>query len=361
MLVSDSGPVSWVQAAIQPWIDDPARDTTQLERWLCGRDFPPVGPEEEPYIWLLRAIPRGAARPSFETELTRSAVALVERASELRETPEGEQVLYNLLGLCAGLRGRDYLARPLLRLLETGALDGLSYRFNPLNSMLLPALTYNQRDNTLQGVWEAMVRGAPHPVLGGNPSDAFEGIVHMPPSESGRGTPAREAIGFGLTHLLRFFDSRPNRVPLLRRAFDRVESRYPDYHWRLEWIRFSDRYGWPRWTDVALPDLAVSVGDQRYVTWCHVIELLKAQFEQVETLQQWAQGRFCEIHLPPNQLAFYVKVAATSEKYRRNCSRGGEDVEKGIISAICEELKYNQAAQRVQQANAKAAFGATCA
>ena len=358
----DQGPAAWMESAIRPWVEDPNRDHAQLMRWLSGSDLPPVGHDEEPYVWLLRAIPRGAERPRFEARLAECAGQLLEEAGQFRLTSEGEKILYNLLALCAGLRGRDHLAAPLLRVLHEDQLDSVYYGVHPLNSLLRPALIYNQRDNTLQPVWESLLRGTPHKILGGNAPDGFQGILYMPPSEAERGSPAVEAIGEALTRIVAYFETRPNKVKLLREFIDRVQTRYPGHGWELEIIGFSDRYGWPRWTDVALPSLNIRSGENQFVTWLHVVNLLQKPF-QVETLRQWAEGRICEIRLPQERHAFYLTVCKSVEKYRRKTSDGGENAERGIVSAYSEELRLHfkkyashegqNAAEGVQRDNAR--------
>ena len=353
MLKYEVGPVGWVASSVLPWLDDGTRDVAQLLRWLSGYDLPPVGQDEEPYLWLLRALPRGATRPKFESALTASTAKLLQRVAEFRWIADGERLLYNLLNLSAGLRGRDELAAPLLDVLKKDLLHGLAYDGLSLDSVLLTALIYNQQDETLQPVWEAMAQGTPHPILGGSPLDAFHGTVYMPPCVGSEGRPAVYAIGFALTSLIRFLGDQPENVIPLRAYIERLQSRYPGHDWALELIRFSDRYGWPRWTDVALPDLAVSLGDGRYLVWCRTGQLLVEQFD-IEQVAVCLNGRAWEVIVSDSRIGTYQKIAMTAEKYRRSATFGGEHAESGIVSTTWQVLQQFFGREELHKAEAAA-------
>src|SRR5664280_1906722 len=118
MRVTPDNPSGWMQSLLIPWLENPARDERQLVRWLQGLDLPPVDPNEEPYLWILRGLPPGGDLPEFEEKLAESIARLVGSAPDVRLLADDpDMVVFNLLELCSRLRCENTLASP-LRLLH---------------------------------------------------------------------------------------------------------------------------------------------------------------------------------------------------------------------------------------------------
>jgi hypothetical protein len=330
-------PVGWVSAILLPWLDRRDRNLADLEGWLRESGLPPVGHADEPYLWLLRALPLGADRPRYESEMARSAADLIDSiASRQRGAEVTDRQLYNLLLLSAGLRGRETLGESLLRFLASGMVAGREYNGSPLGDALCSALIANQPDNRLESVWRSMCEGQPHPVLGGTRHDGFEGIVHMPPSAAERGKPDLAAISFALTRMASHLATdAAARVPRFRLLLKEVGQRYPAHDWPMEFIRFSDANGWEDWTDVALPDLYVQLADDRFVLWGPVVEVCPPSRRRIR--HSFCKGRIAEVETAGEVEPLIQLVAPTVEKYRTSSSYGGGAAMLGILSSALTE------------------------
>src|SRR6185503_11521173 len=155
----EGDPISWMRELVARWLGDDQAGPGLLVRWLQGYGLPPVGHDEEPYLWLLRGIPPGADRDNVEEAFAnRVAKLLDEKPDETRLGERPDQLLYNLYHLCAGLQRPDELGERLYAVFTRGKLKG-EWRGVDLRYALLGALISNQVDARLLPVWEAMLEG----------------------------------------------------------------------------------------------------------------------------------------------------------------------------------------------------------
>ena len=102
-----------VQQRIRVWLDDRAGQPAVLARWLQRLDLPLPTSHEEPYEVLLRALPHDERRHDAVVTLAGRAAALLDTKPDVERTGvRPEQMLYNLLMLCAGLNEPRQLNRP---------------------------------------------------------------------------------------------------------------------------------------------------------------------------------------------------------------------------------------------------------
>lgn len=230
--------VSWREQAAER-LRGAAEKETILQDWLEGYNLPPLDSYTEGNAWLLEA---AREVPQFAEELAPPAVILLQayRTRSLKsESPE--RLSLNLFYLCAGLRNPSAFWQPLWDLLEDRAIrspeesDVLGrYRGVPVVMAFRAALTENQRDHRLKGVWRLMLgehsdygrHNLPEDAeailsfLKGGPMDGFEGILGLP------GEPNEALLGWALAQMARELDDAPFREKQFAGLLDRVESRF---------------------------------------------------------------------------------------------------------------------------------------
>lgn len=161
----------------------------------------------------------------------------------------------------------------------------------------------------------------------------------MPPSETARGKPALDAIAFALTKMAQHFTpDKSERVPDFRYLLGRVSERYPARQWDRDFVRMSDQCKWPEWTDVALPNLCDALGDNKFLFWWAIFQVL-SRIVILKVKQQLCDGRVFEVVVPQRNARRIERIASPIEHYRRTASDGGNRAEIGILSSALEELK----------------------
>jgi hypothetical protein len=235
------------------WLKKRDWTTDELFRWLEGKELPGVGYDEEPYEWILRALPIADERHEAEQELARR-LSLV-----LRHEPDAKsgitysnEALYNLLSLSAELQCRDVLAEPLYQMYERRALTG-EWRGVSLREPLAAALIYNQVDNRLAPLWERMLEQGDE-FLPGDEQSAFAGILYMPSSAQTRGEPYLGCIGKALGRIATQLEKEKNGQAQFLRLLGWVKSAYPrtEHRWAIDLIKQADENNWTAWAIVRL-------------------------------------------------------------------------------------------------------------
>jgi len=272
-----------MQQLVGSWLEQGDWQQQQLIDWLQGFGLPSARYEDEPFQWLLRGVPLAAERYRAEREFARRAAALLDDQPDVH--PVGRrpnEVLYNLLELCAGLSVADYLADPLYAMFDRQALAG-EWRGIDLRSTLRRALISSQKDNRLEPVWQDMLSGKGHAWLPGDYYDGFEGIRLQPKSADTRGKPDLDAIGRALAAMTKHIESSTDCRIEFRRLVDRVIATYSGRpSWDADLIEQADKNMWPIWAVSALPSLYVrlspehagSAGNVRYLIWNFLIPTL---------------------------------------------------------------------------------------
>jgi len=241
-----------MQQMLSEWLAREAWDSGQLMEWLQGYGLPPVGHDEEPYVWLLRGLPLADERHRAETTLaTRIARVLEDRPDVKRPGRRPDQLLYNLLMLCAGLSCPDQLAEPLEGVLKRSVIkDGLKGEWLgvSLRYALQRALILNQVDGRLLPDWEVLMSGRRHNVLPGGVAEGFEGVRLMPPSASERGSPALNAIGKGLGAMAALLGHDKDRREMFGAVVNRLTETYPGRPtWFFDLLHQAIEHQWGDW------------------------------------------------------------------------------------------------------------------
>lgn len=238
---------------LMSWLGKGDWTIDELLRWLQGKELPAIGYDEEPYVWILRALPLADERHLAERELARRISVFLSQEPEVNQSKNGAaEVLYNLFMLCAELQYRDELANPLYQVFTRRSLKG-KWRGIDLRETLVSALIYNQRDNRLEPVWEHMLRGRDK-FLPGDAYTAFAGILYMPESELTRGEPHLDAIGKALTRMSEYLEPQKNGQVELLRLISWVKDAYPrtQHLWSKDLIEQAHKHNWSDWIIVRL-------------------------------------------------------------------------------------------------------------
>jgi hypothetical protein len=307
-------PLQWMRDLLGSWLNKDEIFVPQLLNWLQGYDLPPIGHHEEPYLWLLRALPTGSKRPEAERSLAQVAQAILQLDPDVN--PQGnrpEQLTYNLLMLSAGLSCPDELAEPLFNIFVREKLSG-TWMGIELRSALRVALTENQIDNRLKPVWEQMVSSQKNLFLLGNDYDGFEGILLMPLSQEQRGEPDIEAIGKALKMLASAMEEEEDRGQDFRFLINRVFEAYPGRPSLQEALVYqADKNNWPYWAVEALPTLCFHAETQLpnaetiFYLWRPLIDVFEGEYRFTEA-QTLCDDQVVIVSLPQETVDFVEQI-----------------------------------------------------
>ncbi len=310
---------------LEAWLSEEGARST-LSDWLRGYELPAVGHAEEPYVWMLRAL--SFSDDSARRELARRAALLLDdgRPHEGLRGRGDEDLLYNLLYLCAGLRCREELSEPLYRVYDFFARDGArafpaDSRYD-LRGALRDALIPNQTDERLRGVWGQMLGGRPHEMLQGGRYAGFDGLIHMPVRESGRYAPAAGEIGRALAKMAEHLEDEKERHESFRRLVERAREAWPRYdRWNEDLLRQAISNDWPTWAFTRLDTLVVSLGAEsdeprHYLMWKIYLPCLEELRVKFEVVGRHLRGEVFEIRASAEAALLLEKVSATIEYIR---------------------------------------------
>lgn len=242
---------------IEEALDHPDEGPERLQRWLQGLDLPPLGSEEEPYIWILRGLSEIEERAQAEQILASWTAEIIDRQPDVE--PIGrfpDRLLYNLFFLAGGLARPGELWEPLLRVYERRALEGSHLGFDHRRN-LVRALSRNQSDARLEEDWRLLARGELVEFLEGATLDGLWAVVLMPHPERGPGYPALDAIGEALDHQVKELEGQPYRRRQFLELCDRIMELHVDRKEQLQlwFVQTAHRLGWPEWAVEGLPSL----------------------------------------------------------------------------------------------------------
>jgi hypothetical protein len=345
-------PVLLLRKVLCAWLGQSAWSPNQILRWLEGYDLPPVGHEDEPHLWLLRGLPLAEDRSRAETILAARIAGVLDKQPDVqRPGTRPDQILYNLLMLCAGLSCPDQLAEPLYAMFKRKQLKGEWVGIDHRSS-LRAALTENQVDNRLQPVWEGMLEGRADDFLGSNAYDGFEGIVLMPRSSNDRGLPALDAIGKALVGMVETLERHENRRSEVRRLLTQVTETYPGHpNWDLTLLSLADGFRWPRWAVECLPRLCFELdpetGSEQTVCalWEPVVNIVDQAYK-LRIKKSFCAGQVLLAVPPKDAFPLINQVALPLEQNRREnpyyTDRSSDAVVAHTLEEIHSQMKREQ-------------------
>lgn len=247
---TEDSPTAMMTAHIERAVESGEGSAELLEQWLQGFDLPPLGMDEEPYVWILRGHAEAVERVQAEKTLASWLAEFFEKKPDVEPVGEfPDRLLFNAFLLTAGLASPDELWEPLLAIYERRELSG-DYLGLDHRSSLRSALSQNQGDARLEPVWRTMATGKETDFLPGNAYNGLEALTMMPDPKKGRGHPALEALGEALTCLVRRLDKQPVvRDSRLKRLLGRLLSRYPGEERKIHahMGQVAKERDWPPW------------------------------------------------------------------------------------------------------------------
>jgi hypothetical protein len=243
-----------MRTIVRNWLASDDWNTTQLIDWFQGYDLPALGHDEEPYLWLVRGIPEADERyPAEKKFASRAAVLLKEQPDVKRPGKRPDQVLYNLLMLCAGLACADELFDPLFEVLERQKTQG-NWRGIDLRTALKAALISNQKDSRLLPVWEDALLDGEQRFLAIDEYEFIDATRLMPPSAAKRGEPAVDAIGKALKIVAKRNEHQEMREEIFASAAKKVIDTYPGRPmWGRDLLLQAVQQEWPKWAIETIP------------------------------------------------------------------------------------------------------------
>jgi hypothetical protein len=202
---------------LHAWLSQSDWKTDELVDFLRGEGImPPSFAQSEPFEWVEYALSNAGERPDFETDLARRLGDLLDREPDVNLCwPRPEQVLFNLLTICASMHRPAQLERPLRRMLDRRALKG-KYDGIDLRGRLREALASNQSNWDLADTWIGMAHGQID-FLPGSRAHGLSAILLMPVDADD--TPPIEAVSAalkGITAWLETHDVGERNRELLR-------------------------------------------------------------------------------------------------------------------------------------------------
>ena len=319
----------------------------QLARWLRGLDLPAVGHDEEPYVWLYRGL-IVIPDPDLRDRVTQAAAQLLTELplSEIGAYGELKQLL-GLLDLCTLLAALDLrvptkLAGPLRALLDPPRFASDAWG-GQLSASLRRALAANQPDVVLQPVWEQMLAGRRHPLLGGGPSAGFEGLRRLASPSGGLSRPNFNAIGLGLKGMADYLEDDPTKAVAFPALIQRAISPWPGHPWDRELILQGDEHYLPLWAVRRLPSLLVSRGPrdggmERFLIWRYILgcamdlETRASPFQCtvcdaplcVTPTHESGEGEVYEIEIDQAGARYIRTIAPILEHFRENTPGSAE-------------------------------------
>src|ERR1051326_8512180 len=104
-----------VRQDLESWLNKDQWTFQELRRWLKGYELPSLGYESEPYVWILRSLPKSAI---YRQKLANRIAKFLEQ-TQAHATPSqdyNDSFFYNLLHVCAGLGCKKELGKQLSKL-----------------------------------------------------------------------------------------------------------------------------------------------------------------------------------------------------------------------------------------------------
>lgn len=318
---SGGSPNAWMRDLLREWLPPNAARPEQLADWLRGR-LPPVGDDDEPYVWILRGLPTGGERKAAEEAVAEALAALLRNGIDRADDVFADKMLYNLFQLAAGISWPDALCEPLDDMVRRKSLRGRKWLGMPLTGALRAAVIENQLDARHAPMWLSMLAGHPHPYLGGSPNSGFDGILWMPESPETRGRPALTAIGQALRCMVQVIDSDPelqkNRDVELRSYIERVRNAYPGRSQVTDekLIGMAEANRWPTWACDSLALIITPKPDRGFV---HMVlpQEIASRAGMTEIVGRYCDGRIVIAKVPQTQLGRVEEAIRAQRDDRR--------------------------------------------
>jgi len=306
-LVAEAAQPTQDSSAFSDWLSQPQRTENQLAAWLVD---PRAIEEREPEQLvdaLLSAVLQSDRADVLQKELARRLAVLIGHDPNFRAQNADEYAFVNrplvsrALQLAAAIAPTRELFEVLWALLERSQsfIEGIG-----LTTLLRRALIAQQTDNRMLPELELTVKQESHPVLRGDPIEAYQGMLtlysHRTPSTADRELLCKE-LGAIASYLEKHFGpSRRQRFAQLLSSSLHLIS-WPIDTWEL--VLMAHRFGWPRWAVQCLPNLfAIKTGhglteQAEVLAWQPLAYVILGQASSAQ-LESLCQGEVIRVSLP---------------------------------------------------------------
>jgi hypothetical protein len=307
---------------LEKWLSRPDWELEEMYDWLQGYYLPPVGHDEYPYVWIYRGLALIDQRGPAELELAlRLSKVLRQKPDVSRPGTRPEEMLFNLLMLCASVSNSSQLGEPLFDIYERRALKG-EWLGTDLRVALTAALCLNQIDKRLQPIWQAMIEGRYDDFLIGTPKHGLDGIAFMQPSEQVQDAPALPEIGYALKAISHNLQGEPDRRLDFGTYINEIVNTYPGRpNWDQELICLADQNHWPDWAVVSLPSLCIPCKQvsQKRVTvliWEIYLPIVKELGFDANIEDTFCDNKILMLGFPNEAISFIHPFASVLEQRR---------------------------------------------
>lgn len=311
---------------LSDWLASKDRDASVLAQWCQGEDVP-YSAMEEPWLWIVEAIPRGPAESSWRSAISFACADLLQRllSGEVFGSRH-DQLWYNLLKLCGELNSPDELCGALRQVLDAG-LPG-EFREVPLYHILLHALAHNQADADLRFFWRELLQW---------PEDvprylAFSGCVMMPASDvpDDRGVPDKDAIGFALKWMAVELEERDEKLVDFRSLIREVRDTHPGWtSFDEDILSQASTHHWPEWAVECAPSLYLRRPGGTAFIWTRLAAAVPEQLH-FDVRNDLCGGVVLEVYLN-GALEYISQVAPVVERFRRTETRASNGAMQGAV------------------------------
>lgn len=332
--------INHLRRSLEAWLKSKEWTMKELLEWLQGYRLPPVGYDYEVYVWMTRALLTSNKREKMERELAARLASLLETRPDVHRLGDRpEEVLYNLFMLCAEMRQKKILGRPLYELYKRHKLKGEWHGLS-LRSALRTALIYNQINDELKRVWRKMVLGQANKFLKGHEFDGFEGALHLP-KEPDSDEPNINEIGYALKAMSLYLKQKLDRRPEFQLLINKVTDTYDNRKtWDIDLIYQADKQGWERWTLTCLPKLCLKEHHTVFLWEDAYKNLFDKCAYDYEIVGDFCEKRILQIRVKEN-ISDFLNVIKQVEDVRRELPLARYSSVLGVIHHKMMEIEIN--------------------
>jgi hypothetical protein len=336
----------WIHNKLTNWLDSNNYSHEMMISWLKGYELPPVGHEEEPYVWIFHAL-SGASKDTCRQFARYISKFLEEINWETGLADKrSDKILYNLFCICSGLHFPKETGKPLWNIFDFFERNKekreilASKKYN-LNGAFRGALISNQYDPKYKIIWKRMLNGESHDFLLGNEYSGFEGILNFNKSDELDAQPDTDEIGWALGKIIDYLEKNSQdaeRQNNFRYLFKRIKETWSNFkNWDKELILQADKWKYPLWAILNFDALVIELDKlpnnrQRFYVWDFFDPYIT-----VENSHLFQSIPIAELILDEDETKILNFIKTRVERKRLACNTLNAD----LLTKICnEDLKY---------------------
>lgn len=339
----------WIRNKLKVWLNSDNYTFETMIDWLKGYELPPVGHEEEPYVWIFHAL-SGTDKNTYR-QLARYVSKFLEEINWeiglVNRHPD--KIFYNLFCLCSGLHFPNEIGKPLWNVFDffernKGKRKIFTSKKYNLNGAFRGALISNQYDPKYKTIWKRMLEGESHDLLLGNEYSGFEGILNFNISDEINTQPEINEIGWALGKIINYLEkgvSTVERKNDFRYLIRRIKETWSNFkNWDKELILQADKWEYPPWAVLSFDTLVIELdmlpnNRQRFYLWNFFVRYIRD--DTIEDSHLFSSIPVSELILDEDEAEILNFIKNRIENTRLNC----KDLDPDLITKICDaDLAY---------------------